>query len=109
MRIECPCGGSADENRTLQRGTFDWTCPECEREWEVRTVFFEHAEAHPDFGPTLKSLRTDEGMTQEQLGELVGVTAAYISHIEAGKRQPGPKVRRRLLAALDIRGPAAVD
>lgn len=47
-----------------------------------------------------RRLRTEQGMTQEQLAALVGVSAAYISHIEADKRTPAPTLSRRILEAL---------
>lgn len=56
--------------------------------------------ARGDLGKVTRKLRAEQGMTQTQLGDLVGVTAAYISHIEAGKRQAAPSLARRLLEAL---------
>ena len=34
----------------------------------------------------LRKLRTQKGLTQEQLGELVGVSGAYIQQLEKGKK-----------------------
>jgi len=103
MRIECPSCQVIDETveRALRKGSFSWACGKCRRVWDVRTVFFEQpASRLGDFGGMTRRLRLEQGMTQTQLGELVGVTAAYISHIEAGKRQPAASLTRRLLEAL---------
>lgn len=40
------------------------------------------------FGKTIKMLRADAGMTQEQLGAKSGVHPVFISGIERGKRNP---------------------
>ena len=53
-----------------------------------------------DWSTLIRKLRKGQGLSQTQLGEMVGITAAYISHIEAGKRNPSVKVCRRLLEAL---------
>lgn len=102
MQIECPsCKALDEDDRTiLRKGALRWDCPECRRSWDVRTVFFERPGSRGDLGKVTRKLRAEQGMTQTQLGDLVGVTAAYISHIEAGKRQPAPSLARRLLEAL---------
>jgi len=48
------------------------------------------------------------GMTQTQLGDLVGVSAAYISHIENGKKAPAPALGKRILEALGAHDEAAL-
>jgi transcriptional regulator with XRE-family HTH domain len=40
------------------------------------------------FAARLKKLREDLGLTQEELGEAVGLSSEYISLLEAGKRTP---------------------
>ncbi len=40
------------------------------------------------FASRLKKLREESGLTQEQLGEAVGLSSEYISLLEAGKRTP---------------------
>lgn len=37
----------------------------------------------------LKNLRVDNDLTQEQMGEIIGVSQRTISHYESGKREPG--------------------
>lgn len=37
----------------------------------------------------LKNLRIDNDLTQEQMGEIIGVSQRTISHYESGKREPG--------------------
>ena len=37
----------------------------------------------------LKNLRTDSDLTQEKMGEIIGVSQRTISHYESGKREPG--------------------
>lgn len=52
-------------------------------EWSVKLV---------DFGSKLKELRTQAGMTQQQLAALVGVTKSVISFYELRERAPSPDV-----------------
>jgi transposase-like protein len=89
MQIECPgCRTRADVERdALTAQSFKWLCPECRRHWQVRTVFFEESG-----GPTgdewrklAKRLRLEQGMTQEQLGHLLGITAPATSKAAAVK------------------------
>ena len=41
------------------------------------------------FSENLKRLRTDKGLTQEQLGALCGFAESNISIFETGNREPG--------------------
>jgi transcriptional regulator with XRE-family HTH domain len=72
-------------------------------------VFFEESGGPigDEWRKLAKRLRLEQGMTQEQLGQLLGITAAYISHIEAGKRSPGTALCRRMLEALGAHDEAA--
>lgn len=45
-----------------------------------------------DFGGKLKELRTQAGMTQQQLATLVGVTKSVVSFYELRERAPSPDV-----------------
>ena len=45
-----------------------------------------------DFGCRLKELRTQAGMTQQQLASLIGVTKSVISFYELRERVPSPDV-----------------
>lgn len=38
------------------------------------------------FGERLRALRAERGMTQKQMAEAIGVSAAYLSALEHGKR-----------------------
>lgn len=49
-----------------------------------------------DFGKTLKQLRKQEGLTQEQLGKRIGVTKSVISFYELRERTPSPDVLIKL-------------
>ena len=49
-----------------------------------------------DFGNRLKALRTSAGLTQAQLGNLVGVTKSVISYYELQERSPSPDVLIKL-------------
>ncbi len=40
------------------------------------------------FGGRLKSLRKEHGLTQEELSEVMGITAQHLSYIESRKRGP---------------------
>jgi transcriptional regulator with XRE-family HTH domain len=51
----------------------------------------------------LKDRREGKGLTREQLAKRAQVTTAYVSMMEAGKRQnPSLAILQRLARALDI-------
>lgn len=55
------------------------------------------------FGDLLKRLRLDRGLTQDDLGRETGVSGAYISALETGKRAAPPHALVYSLArALDV-------
>jgi len=59
-------------------------------------------EVFPDFhvGHTLRGLRSREGLTQKQLGEMIGARPTHISEMENGKRPIGKGMAKRLAKAL---------
>jgi tetratricopeptide (TPR) repeat protein len=54
-----------------------------------------------DFGTRLRRMRIEAGLTQKELAEPT-YTAAYVSTIEAGKRQPSRKALEHLSAKLSV-------
>ena len=52
------------------------------------------------FGLRLKAIRTDRGMTQEQLAELLDVTIDTISKIERGVHGPRFELLEKIARAL---------
>lgn len=50
----------------------------------------------------LKTEREKAGLTQEALGDKVGVTRKAVSHYERGRRRPSPETAQRIGAALRI-------
>jgi len=57
----------------------------------------------------LKVLREWRGMTQEELGARAGLAKQYISQIETGRRNIGPKTAPALARALDVRAESLLD
>lgn len=56
------------------------------------------------FGDEIKKLRKDKNISIRKLGELSGISHAYISQIENGKRgNPKPDLIKKLAKALDVR------
>ncbi len=111
MQIECPACGARGETGevTFRNAAFSWSCPGCRRLWDVRSVFFERsATRFKGLSATTKRLRVEQGMTQTQLGDLVGVSGAYISQIENGKKAPSPALGKRILEALGAHDQAAL-
>lgn len=49
-----------------------------------------------DFGTRLKELRKQNGLTQQQLAERIGVTKSVISFYELKERSPSPDVLTKL-------------
>ena len=57
----------------------------------------------PSFDPAaLVRLRRARGLTQDALGELVGLSRPALIAYEKGQRTPGPTILHRLAAALDV-------
>lgn len=54
-----------------------------------------------EFGRTLRKIREDRGITQEELAELADSTRDTIRNIETGKHAPRFGLLERILAALD--------
>ncbi len=48
------------------------------------------------FGEVLRTLRKRAGMTQSELGDAVGYSAAQICRLESGARRPNPSDVQRL-------------
>lgn len=48
----------------------------------------------------LKALRKAHGLSQKQLSELIGVTQAYMSELEKGKKRPSLEVLKNLCNTL---------
>ncbi|WP_051062182.1 helix-turn-helix domain-containing protein [Ilumatobacter nonamiensis] len=55
-----------------------------------------------EFGRRLAEVRREIGLSQDQLGELIGVQDKHISNIERGEVQPTLCTVVRLLTALDV-------
>ena len=49
-----------------------------------------------DFGSEMKTYRKRNQMTQEDLSEILGVQAKYISLLENGHRRPGTKLQKKM-------------
>ena len=49
-----------------------------------------------DFGSRLKELRRQNGLTQQQLADRIGVTKSVISFYELRERSPSPEVLAKL-------------
>ena len=54
------------------------------------------------FGKRVRGIREEKGMTQEEVGDRMGVTRAVISQIETGRSKPTMKTKYRLAKALDV-------
>ncbi|MGN0633338.1 MAG: helix-turn-helix domain-containing protein [Oscillospiraceae bacterium] len=55
-----------------------------------------------DFGKKLKELRKQNGLTQQQLGERIGVTKSVISFYELQERSPSPEVLVKLSGVFHV-------
>ena len=55
-----------------------------------------------DFGSNLKRLRIQEGLTQQQLANQIGVTKSVVSYYELQERHPSPEVLIKLAAVFHV-------
>lgn len=56
---------------------------------------------YKDIGQRIKEKRTEKGLTQDKLSELVGIGPSHMSHIESGSTVPSFEVFISLLNALE--------
>ncbi len=54
------------------------------------------------FGQTIRALRNQKGLTQEQLGELSGLNQGFVGDIERGQRNPSLETVHNLCRALGL-------
>jgi len=54
------------------------------------------------FGAHLRSLRQQQGLSQEEVAHRAGIHVTYLSGIERGLRNPALKNIRRIAEALDV-------
>lgn len=58
---------------------------------------------YPSFGPVLRRLRLERGMSQEELAERAGMAShAHISRLESSRKQPTLEMLFRLADALGL-------
>lgn len=55
-----------------------------------------------DFGNTLKNLRLQEGLTQQQLADRLSLTKSVISYYELSERYPSPEVLTKLASVFHV-------
>lgn len=59
-------------------------------------------EGEAAFGFVLRRLRSQRGLTQEQLAERAGMHRNYVGHLERGKKSPTLKTTGRILKVLGL-------
>lgn len=55
-----------------------------------------------DLGELIKKLRTERGITRNELAEQAGVSLSHLEKIEAGLRNPGMGTFVKIMVVLDI-------
>jgi transcriptional regulator with XRE-family HTH domain len=60
-------------------------------------------EPQPGLGRAIKRLRTDRGLSQEEVGLRAEIHPTWISHIESGRNNPAWGSVRRIAAALEVK------
>ncbi|MBK9181769.1 MAG: helix-turn-helix transcriptional regulator [Ignavibacteria bacterium] len=57
---------------------------------------------HENLGNNIRRYRLKKGLTQEQLSQLSEVSEAYVSRLEAGKRNPTVNVLAKIAEILGV-------
>lgn len=71
--------------------------------WLARAACRSFPAARQEFGSLVRKARTDRGLTQRGLADLVGMNYTYVSKLESGTVPlPNPGKFRRIIGALDI-------
>lgn len=60
-------------------------------------------EPQPGLGRAIKQLRTERGLSQEEIGLRAEIHPTWISHIESGRNNPAWGSVRRIAAALGVK------
>jgi transcriptional regulator with XRE-family HTH domain len=60
-------------------------------------------EPQPGLGRAIKKLRTEHGLSQEEVGLRAEIHPTWISHIESGRNNPAWGSVRRIAAALGVK------
>lgn len=55
-----------------------------------------------DFGSKLKELRAQNGLTQKQLADQLGITKSVVSFYERQERTPSPEVLRKMASVFRV-------
>lgn len=55
-----------------------------------------------NFGDRLKELRTQNGLTQKELGDRIGLTKSVVSYYEQQTRTPSPEILIKLAAIFHV-------
>lgn len=64
--------------------------------WDMRKEY-------PAFGPVLRRLRQEKGLSQEELAERMGMAShAHLSRLESGHKQPSVEMLFRLADAFGL-------
>ena len=84
--------------RTIHDSDFLWSCNRCGKTFEVRTVFLARSSSvdTKKFTAKVRGEMKRQGLTQAEVGRLVGVTGAYISTILSGRRTVSVELARRV-------------
>ena len=57
---------------------------------------------YPFIGQKIKSLRTQAGLTQEQMAEKCGISTSYLGHIERGSRKLSRETAAKIADCLRV-------
>jgi transcriptional regulator with XRE-family HTH domain len=60
-------------------------------------------EPQPGLGQAIRQLRTERGLSQEELGLRAEIHPTWVSHLESGRNNPAWGSVRRLAGALDVK------
>ena len=60
-------------------------------------------EPQPGLGRAIRQLRTERGLSQEELGLRAEIHPTWVSHLESGRNNPAWGSVRRIAAALDVK------
>jgi transcriptional regulator with XRE-family HTH domain len=60
-------------------------------------------EPQPGLARAIRSLRTERGLSQEEVGLRAGIHPTWVSHLESGRNNPAWGSVRRVARALDVK------
>lgn len=107
MKTLCPICKQLQSGveKVLKPGKRQFSCNNCGCKFTRHVIYIEQRAAFdwsPRIGSLIKARRLEEGFTQQEVADFIGMSSAYVSVLEKGRRQPSEDVKWGILNVFEI-------